>query len=260
MKPTFEEKYMPPIDIIQAAESVRRWAESRGHKTWMIAGCYSAPSPPLVAVSDTAKPRKEFLDLAQTLGARLTGKPDGSEPIEIIFTVDAWRKFDAALAGQVAPQATVEPLTAFPQLSPTEAFIGTIEGNVQCHTMTDVYGRTFYVATPPTNKATDHCRVCGEAEPLTGSCGSSDPAALCNLATSKADTGGQIRNADVTFGFNTKVPSLKKTIVCNKCDGSGRLIFGEHTEEDGTTIYHYESCDRCNGTGNTTTEPQGAPK
>ena len=40
------------------------------------------------------KPRPEFLALAESCGAVITGKPDGSEPITIVFTIDAWRKFD----------------------------------------------------------------------------------------------------------------------------------------------------------------------
>lgn len=41
------------------------------------------------------KPRPEFLDTAVACGAVITGKPDGSEPITIVFTIDAWRRFDA---------------------------------------------------------------------------------------------------------------------------------------------------------------------
>jgi len=41
------------------------------------------------------KPRAEFLDSAKQCGARITGKPDGSEPIEVVFSIEAWRKFDA---------------------------------------------------------------------------------------------------------------------------------------------------------------------
>lgn len=48
------------------------------------------------------KPRPEFLALAERCGARLTGKPDGSEPIEIVFTIEAWRKFDALSAQDVS--------------------------------------------------------------------------------------------------------------------------------------------------------------
>lgn len=42
------------------------------------------------------KYRSELLNLATQCGAVLTGKPDGSESITIIFTVDAWRAFDVA--------------------------------------------------------------------------------------------------------------------------------------------------------------------
>lgn len=43
------------------------------------------------------KPRPELLSLAEESGARLTGKPDGSEPITVVFTIEAWRAFDVAL-------------------------------------------------------------------------------------------------------------------------------------------------------------------
>ncbi len=61
-------------------------------------------SPPQEPISlpeqvDTiTKPRAEFLEKAERCGARITGKPDGSEPIEIVFTVAAWRAFDGACA------------------------------------------------------------------------------------------------------------------------------------------------------------------
>ncbi len=44
------------------------------------------------------KPRREFLLLAEKCGAVLTGKGDGSESVTVVFTVNAWRAFDAALA------------------------------------------------------------------------------------------------------------------------------------------------------------------
>lgn len=40
--------------------------------------------------------REELLQLAEQCGMKMTGKPDGSEPIEIVFSIDAWRKFDVA--------------------------------------------------------------------------------------------------------------------------------------------------------------------
>lgn len=43
------------------------------------------------------KPRAELLALAEHCGAVLTGKTDGSEAITVVFTISAWRAFDAAL-------------------------------------------------------------------------------------------------------------------------------------------------------------------
>lgn len=43
------------------------------------------------------KPRRELLDLAMGQGAILTGKPDGSEPIQLIFSIASWRAFDAEM-------------------------------------------------------------------------------------------------------------------------------------------------------------------
>lgn len=40
--------------------------------------------------------RADFLDLALECGAVMTGKPDGSEPITIVFSIEAWRSFDLA--------------------------------------------------------------------------------------------------------------------------------------------------------------------
>lgn len=46
--------------------------------------------------------RAGFLDAALACGAVLTGKPDGSEAITVVFTIEAWRAFD--LAQQQAQQ------------------------------------------------------------------------------------------------------------------------------------------------------------
>lgn len=54
------------------------------------------------------EPREGFLNLAKTCGAKLTGKPDGSEAVTVVFTVDAWRAFDAACLTQAL--ATAEPV------------------------------------------------------------------------------------------------------------------------------------------------------
>lgn len=61
--------------------------------------------------------RKEFLDLAEACGARITGKPDGSEPVEVIFSIDAWRAFDAAQS----PAAPAGERGAFEALPFTQA-------------------------------------------------------------------------------------------------------------------------------------------
>lgn len=38
--------------------------------------------------------KRETLQLlAESCGAKLTGTPDGQEPITVVFTVDAWRQF-----------------------------------------------------------------------------------------------------------------------------------------------------------------------
>jgi len=53
------------------------------------------------APSREVKPREEFLKLAESAGGKITGKPDGSEPIEVVFTIQAWWKFDAAAAADL---------------------------------------------------------------------------------------------------------------------------------------------------------------
>lgn len=57
----------------------------------------------------TSKPRPEFLALAEQCGARLAGKPDGSEAVTVVFTIPAWRAFDAELAKPDACPAPAEP-------------------------------------------------------------------------------------------------------------------------------------------------------
>lgn len=54
------------------------------------------------------KPRQDFLDTALACGASLTGKPDGSEAITVVFTIDAWRKFNSAI--QQAEARTDDPV------------------------------------------------------------------------------------------------------------------------------------------------------
>lgn len=49
------------------------------------------------ATTGAVKPRPELLALAELCGAILTGKPDGSEAITVVFTISAWRAFDGAL-------------------------------------------------------------------------------------------------------------------------------------------------------------------
>ena len=43
------------------------------------------------------KARPELLAKAQQAGAVLTGKPDSTERITVMFSIEAWRAFDAAL-------------------------------------------------------------------------------------------------------------------------------------------------------------------
>lgn len=49
---------------------------------------------------DQPKPRPEFLDIARRCGATLTGKPDGSEAITVVFSITAWRAFDRAILAE----------------------------------------------------------------------------------------------------------------------------------------------------------------
>lgn len=67
-------------------------------------------------------PRPELLALAERCGAILTGKPDGSEAITIVFTVPAWRAFDeATLSPNVARSIT--DICAFPEVCPDHAHL-----------------------------------------------------------------------------------------------------------------------------------------
>lgn len=70
----------------------------------------SAPAESIQGGKPSCKPRAEFLAQAEACGARVTGKPDGSEPIEIVFSVDAWRAFDAAQTTQQPAPVSNEAL------------------------------------------------------------------------------------------------------------------------------------------------------
>lgn len=56
------------------------------------------------AARQQAKSRPEFLSVAEQCGARIIGNPNASEPIEIIFSIQAWRSFDAAIAARAAQE------------------------------------------------------------------------------------------------------------------------------------------------------------
>lgn len=68
---------------------------------------------PVKADAQSEKYRAEFLALAEACGMQMTGKPDGSEPITMVFTIDAWRRFD--LATQPAAGAVAEDAARLPQ-------------------------------------------------------------------------------------------------------------------------------------------------
>lgn len=56
-----------------------------------------------------AKPaRREFLALAELCGAELTGKPDGSEPVSVVFRPAAWQAFDRAVAAAFEKERAAE--------------------------------------------------------------------------------------------------------------------------------------------------------
>lgn len=48
------------------------------------------------------EPREELLTQATDCGAVITGKPDGSEAVTVVFSTPAWRAFDVALQLQAA--------------------------------------------------------------------------------------------------------------------------------------------------------------
>lgn len=47
----------------------------------------------------------ELLAIAERCGAIITGKPDGSEPINVVFTPDTWQAFDAAARSALSAHA-----------------------------------------------------------------------------------------------------------------------------------------------------------
>lgn len=61
--------------------------------------------------------KAKTLSLAEACGAQLTGKPDGSEAITVVFTIDAWRKFSAAVFTQESAAAPLTSGHAHPKCS-----------------------------------------------------------------------------------------------------------------------------------------------
>lgn len=83
-----------PEQLARMAADAAKWREceavrQRVLNVWEL--------PPADGDLPGVKPRREILDLAIAQGAILTGKPDGSESIQLIFSILAWRSFDAAL-------------------------------------------------------------------------------------------------------------------------------------------------------------------
>jgi hypothetical protein len=102
---------------------------------------------------EKTKPREELLSLAKSSGARITGKPDGSEPIEVVFSIDAWRKFDAAVLPQVGE--------ATRKIAEYDA-----NGNwFECHTIDEM--QQFYLSRLPAIR--ESAKACGYAIGLHGS-------------------------------------------------------------------------------------------
>lgn len=86
------------IDDIAYTETAPSMAEAPKEPTIydIVASQFIAPTKLLSQHNLPYEYRQEFLQLALDCGARLTGKPDGSEPIEVVFPIKAWRTFDKA--------------------------------------------------------------------------------------------------------------------------------------------------------------------
>lgn len=65
---------------------------------------------------------RQILALAEKSGARISGKPDGSEPIEVIFPIPAWRAFSATIGQHISLRAElVHFLAEWEQVLPADA-------------------------------------------------------------------------------------------------------------------------------------------
>jgi len=81
-------------------ESQARWMAERAVLEINTLEAELLAARDLPATSLPADPRAR-LDLAETCGAVITGKPDGSEAVSVVFTPEAWRAFDARIANGV---------------------------------------------------------------------------------------------------------------------------------------------------------------
>lgn len=80
--------YARPVPAIPALNHTAEWV--RDEREWLKS---SSPAIPEGMVLVPRKTRAEFLDLALNSGAVLTGKPNGSEAITVVFSMQAWRDF-----------------------------------------------------------------------------------------------------------------------------------------------------------------------
>ena len=81
-----------PVILLHTPTGLSAHHKDRATAFQMLAEAVAASGRAVVS-----KPGKELLDLALANGAVLTGTPDGREPITVVFSIDAWRKFDGVL-------------------------------------------------------------------------------------------------------------------------------------------------------------------
>lgn len=62
---------------------------------------YRAQPLQALAEKQEAMNRRAVLALAESHGAKITGKPDGSEAVSVVFTPDAWCAFSDAITQKV---------------------------------------------------------------------------------------------------------------------------------------------------------------
>lgn len=108
----FVQRHSYVVGIEDAGGTVGPYGTQTNGSRWPVSAFVNAAestSPTVSTLSvENETYRGKLLALAEECGARITGKPNGSEPVEVVFPIPAWRRFDIATAAPASLPASPE--------------------------------------------------------------------------------------------------------------------------------------------------------